>query len=552
MKKIKGTNGKLHGGRGAVDILEEAVYILSRFPETLFIYYIGGLPFVLGFLYFWADMGQGTYGGPHVLGAALSITLLFIWMKFCHVLFAKSVYQRVSEHLSPRPGLKEYFSILSFQTMVHCTVFFVWPIALLLTLPFGWVFAFYHYSSIAQEGADSTKMTWDRSWACTNHWPKQNHVLILLFMLLYTVTFINIGAVLFLIPQLLKNFFAIDSVFASSGVHFFNTTFLAVAFALTYLLVNPVIKTAYVIRYFEGNSAQLGNDIKADLRFLRSQKHAVLMALIIIFSTTTDLWAGEAGQAAGERTYPSFTTGSLNSSIDRVLSGREFAWRMPRALDAEGVQKAPSNSFLEWLYVQAAKIRPALGKLFRKCWKWWKKHFLHDESSGPSRSKWQPLKIGKALYILIFLMTVVLGGVSIAVWKMRKKKDIGKEKSAGSIPDIASDRIKADDLLVDEWLNMANSFLSQGDLRHAVRAFYLGTLSHLARSQIITIKQYKSNYDYEVEIKRHARGKEQLCGTFSQTVIFLNSVWYGNRGLEAQEVLEFARQQEKIVQLANA
>ena len=69
---------------------------------------------------------------------------------------------------------------------------------------------------------------------------------------------------------------------------------------------------------------------------------------------------------------------------------------------------------------------------------------------------------------------------------------------------------------------------------------------------MITIKGYKSNRDYEIEIKRHARDKLQLCGIFSQTIVFLNSVWYGNRSLEVQEVLEFAREQEKIIQLANA
>ncbi|MBF0570819.1 MAG: hypothetical protein HQL12_02995 [Candidatus Omnitrophica bacterium] len=560
--RVKNTISNLHNGRGAINVLEEAMYILRLFPETLFIYYIGSLPFVLGLLYFWADMSQNAYDGHHVVGAAFCLSVLFIWMKLTQVFFAENIYNRICEQVLPERSLKDYFFILSTQTAIHCTGFFIWPVSLILGLPFAWVFAFYHYSAINQGDSNDIKMIWDKSWGYANHWPKQNHILILLFFLLYIVTFINVSIALFLIPQLLKNFFDIDSVFVLSGTHFFNTTFLAITCSLTYLLVNPVIKTAYVIRYFDGNSIRFGNDIKTDLHFLKSLKPTVLMTIIIVFVTITNLWlscpafavvpAGEMPDVSVEKTYQSFTAEAFTKSIDRVLSEREFAWRMPRTVAPEVEKKESLNKNLQWLYKQIEKMRPAMEKMVNKFKKWLKKLFFQNQSNESPNSKWKPLKMTKMLYILIFSMIAILGAVFIVIWKMKRRKKIIEIEKPTGLPDITSDTVKADDLLAEEWLNMANNLLSQGDLRHAVRAFYLGTLSHLAKAQIITIKRYKSNYDYEIEIKRHARDKRQLCGIFSQTILFLNSVWYGNKSLETQDVLEFSRQQKKIIELANA
>ena len=543
------TTGNLHDGRGAIDVLEDAIYILRRFPETLSIYYIGSLPFVLGLLYFCTDMSQNAYGGHHLAGSAFSITLLFIWMKCCHVFFAEDIYRRIDEKILPKRGFKEYIFLISSQTVIHCTGFFIWPVALFLMLPFGSVFAFYHYSSIVKQTPCDLKMLWDKSWGYANHWSMQNHILISIFMLLYIVVFINIGAALFLAPQLLKVFFAIDSVFVLSGAHFFNTTFLATAFSLTYLLVNPVIKTAYVIRYFERNSTQYGNDIKIELHFLKAHQQTVLMAIFIVFVSATNLWADQTDLARQGLPAQSLRVESLNNSIDQVLSEREFAWRMPRTAVAGVEQKRSLTKSLVWLQAQIEKIRPMMNKVLERIGKWFSKMFI-GEPNEPLKPNGQLFKMSKPLYGLIFLITALLAIALIAIWKMRKRKKIIEERPS-IFPDITADTIKADDLMVDEWLNMANSLLQQGNLRHAVRAFYLGTLSHLAKAQMITIKQYKSNRDYEIEIKRRARDKQQLCMTFSQSIVFLNSAWYGDRSLEAQEVLEFARQQERIIQLAN-
>jgi hypothetical protein len=69
-------------GRGALDVIEEATHLLRLLPARLLAsYYMGGVPFVLGFLYFWADMGQSAFAGERAAGSAFTLALLFVWMK---------------------------------------------------------------------------------------------------------------------------------------------------------------------------------------------------------------------------------------------------------------------------------------------------------------------------------------------------------------------------------------------------------------------------------------------------------------------------------------
>jgi len=549
---VKVRNYDSQKGRSAINIVEEALCVLRNFPETLAIYYIGSLPFILGILYFWADMSQGAYEGHHALGAAFILAILYIGMKSCHVYFSNHVYSKISQEPTPHRSLSEHFSLITTQALIQSSLFLVWPFALFLILPFGWVFPFYHYTSIIQESSGNFKVIWDKSWELAKQWPGQNYILILLTTLFYIVIFINVAAAIFIIPQLLKSFLGIDSVFVLSGVHFLNTTFLSIAFSVTYLIVNPIIKTAYVIRYFDWNSIQFGNDIKANLNSFKLHKQIGLMVLMIILIPSINLWAGETNDLETKTTYQSLTLGALNSSIDRVLSEREFAWRMPRGALHETKIESSNKDSVGWFSALMSKIRPVLRKIAKVFRKWLKELSFLNGPDEPDDSKNQLLKMNKTLYTLIIVMTVLLGSILIIVWKRKKQKTVIEQLKPVKPMDITSDNIKADDLLLDQWLNMANHFLREGDLRHAVRAYYLGTLSHLAKTQMITIKSYKSNYEYELEIRRHARENPQLCEVFSQTIAFFNSVWYGDRSLKIQQVEEFYQLQEKIIQLAHA
>ena len=80
--------GRGREGRGALDLIDEAVHLLRRAPAGLLaVYYVGAMPFVLGLLYFWADMSRSAFAEKHLAASALGLAGLFIWMKCCQSVF---------------------------------------------------------------------------------------------------------------------------------------------------------------------------------------------------------------------------------------------------------------------------------------------------------------------------------------------------------------------------------------------------------------------------------------------------------------------------------
>ena len=59
-------------------MLDESFHRLRTAPlAVLGIYYFGSLPFVLGLLYFWADLSHSADAERYGTGAALGLGLLF-------------------------------------------------------------------------------------------------------------------------------------------------------------------------------------------------------------------------------------------------------------------------------------------------------------------------------------------------------------------------------------------------------------------------------------------------------------------------------------------
>jgi hypothetical protein len=94
-------------------------------------------------------------------------------------------------------------------------------------------------------------------------------------------------------------------------------------------------------------------------------------------------------------------------------------------------------------------------------------------------------------------------------------------------PDLHDENIGANQLPEDGWIALARELLEKGDLRLALRAYYLASLAQLADRNLISIARYKSNRDYERELVRRAHALPQLTGLFSENVSTFDRVWYG-------------------------
>src|SRR6188768_672245 len=90
-------------GPGALETIEASVHLLRSVPTaTLATYYAGALPFILGLLFFWADMSRSPFAPQHAGAASLGLAALFLWLKFWQALFARKLQARLRGE-SPTP-----------------------------------------------------------------------------------------------------------------------------------------------------------------------------------------------------------------------------------------------------------------------------------------------------------------------------------------------------------------------------------------------------------------------------------------------------------------
>jgi len=119
-------------GRRALDLIEEATHLLrTAAPATLAVYFLGTIPFVLGLLFFWADMSRSPLAPQHLAAGSLGMTALFFWMKFWQVSYARRLRAQAANEplapLAPRACARIFFH----QAVIQ-------PFGLLLREPDPW------------------------------------------------------------------------------------------------------------------------------------------------------------------------------------------------------------------------------------------------------------------------------------------------------------------------------------------------------------------------------------------------------------------------------
>ncbi len=255
---------------GSLDLLEEAVHLLRQAPlYILSIYFIGTFPFLLGFLYFWADMSRGPFAHRHVAEAALGVSILYIWLKCWQSAFCAQLHSHLLGQRPEKYTLSGVLRLITVQTILQPYSLFVLPFAFLILLPFGWTFAFFQNLLIVGNGRNmDLRDILKTGWRLALLWPAQNHRILLTLSLFTLIVFLNVAIMIAMIPSLLKTLLGIETIFTLSGLHFLNTTFLSVVAAITYLCIDPLILVVYTLRCFYGESIETGADLISDLKNL--------------------------------------------------------------------------------------------------------------------------------------------------------------------------------------------------------------------------------------------------------------------------------------------
>ncbi|MBV8819911.1 MAG: hypothetical protein JO022_16225 [Acidobacteriaceae bacterium] len=497
---------KRNTGKSAVELCEEAAHLLRRAPVSAIVtYYVGSLPFVLAFLFFWTDMSESSIARDRAAAESLAMAVLYVWMTTCQAQFARQLLAFLSLETAPRHSLRNWLSLMASQAAVQPTKFVVLPFAALALLPFAAALAFYHNASVV--GSSSVA----RSQAIL--WPRQNWQFLGITSMLGTVVFLNVAMGLYAVPFLAKMFLGIDTVFTRTAYSVLNTTFLAVAIGVSYLILNPFVRAFYVLRCFYGQSLSTAQDLRAELKICA-------IALALLLSVTCGVVQAE----------PSPSPQQLNESIDRVLAKPEYSWRLPRVQHEDTTNKnwlvRSTETFLNYTEGTLKRLGHWIDRLADKLGD------LLGKQNGPRLVESNRPPPARSLRLLVVGLVAMVAGVVIYLgWQTlaaRRNRAADLHASApAAVIDLTQPEVQADQQTLEQWLSMASDCIERGELRLAVRALYLAGLSTLAAASLISLRSSKSDRDYARELKRRSRNDPEMLNAFFSTLNSFERVWYG-------------------------
>lgn len=565
--------------------------------DAALLYYLGSLPFTAALLYFWNDMVRHGFAEQRMVGESLLVTGTFAWMKVWQSLFCRRLHA-VRTGLPPEPiTLRSLGRSFGVQASLQPWGLLLIPLSLLLMAPFAVTHAFFQNCSVLDDGR-TLKEVRGQAAEQARLWPLQNHLLIWILSpwLLGTVLVLcfgcaallvswsgdenfrqvllqqgdlpwmligvlllalgiwpaaplaltvaaNFAIVLWLGPQLLNSLFGWETAFARGSLYSIaNSTTLLTIHALTYLVLDPVLKSAYVLRSFHGAAARTGADLLADL------KKVALAGLLVGMAFAAQPGPAAAAESVGPVPRPEAVQ-ELDQAIELTLQQEEYAYRLPRRLTLSTADNAFLHHVatffrpvflrigdgLKWLATRLERLFTWLGKFFKPA----------REPARPAGWDFSRVAVPLATVLVI---TAAVGGLFFLYRKRRAKPSPlpGERLVDAPAPDLANEGLRADLLPEAEWLRLGEKMLADGNLRLALRAFFLAGLTMLAQNRLISLEISKSNRDYAQEIGRHGQHYPNLPALFGENTRVFEKSWYGDHPVADAELTRLITNLQQI------
>jgi hypothetical protein len=509
----------------AIEILEQAVNLLRSSPQALVIYLGGAIPFTLALLVFFNDMMLSPYAFDHLAAASLGLAALYVWKNTLQAIFAARLYQSLSPN-EARP-LKIFQSLV-----VQCAL---QPAGLAFPLPLPWLTAFFRNVALFSAiGAPDAVRTARRQAVL---WTRQTWGILAIAALAFLLLFVNIFVMIVLLPQLARSFLGIEGDFARLGIHVLYPATFAVALALAWMVIDPVLDAVFVLRCFYGESIATGEDLRAALR------KALATAVMMVFLLGVATQGARAQSPAASDTpvlanpAPSINPADLDRSIDEVIHSREFTWRTPHAGAVES-----QGRWVGWIRSAATMVRRFISGVMDAIAKW-----LNGDRESEIESRDKPVT-RRMLETMIGLVAALIVGAAI-VFFLRRRSPVTKAAAvtaAAPAVNLADESLTADQLSESSWMQLAEEWLAKGDCRLALRALHLAGLKYLGERGLVSIRRWKSGLDYRRELERRARAKPAIAPIFSNNVALFERGWYGSRTVDREMVEAFAARLSEI------
>ncbi|MEQ1839677.1 MAG: hypothetical protein ABL994_04640, partial [Verrucomicrobiales bacterium] len=548
MSKVSRRVRKKRSETGALQILEEAFHLVRSLEVRHFwTFYLGAVPFALGFLYFTADMSRSSLAERDAAFAALVMVALYFWMRYCQAKFCAGLWDALNPGNERRSGRSGQFGSLAALWFLHAFHVPLLVVGFFFVIPLGWILAAQQNFTVLALTRDHEGRPFRSILGKSVHYSHyewaQNHGLLIILFFVSLFTWVNIIATCVLVPGFGKSLFGIESIFSlSPAAAIMNTTFLLGSFLLLQMVIAPLMHAAYVLRCFYAESRLTGADLlsrlaasreKRQLDLSKERGHFAKSVLIVILVTglgvegaLTQEITQEGKGAENERVE------QFRQSIAETLEQKQYQWQFSRR-----VVEADAGEEETWIGRRMGEIAESARKILAAVEDWIEKAIKKMMERGRQDSNLdneQSFKFFKELSSTASLvMVVVILGLLIWLAAVLYRKHRTDEKitdadeGISGVIDLTSEDIVASQLQEEEWLKLAREQIERGEERLAVRALFLATLAHLGEKGLLKIARFKSNRDYRGELGIRARSLNTLRLAFDENTNLFERIWYG-------------------------
>ena len=512
----------------AIDLLEEAVDTLRAAPlATLVYHWIGSVPFALALLVFWNDMTSPGAGDATCAGEALPLALLLAWMNCWRAVFAGRI-QRQLARTSQTPWTRpRIWRLITSQVFLGGTKLVVLPLAISITLPLPSTVAFYRNAAALADRDDldfRQILAQARKLAAPDQ--RQGWGILLLLAILYLVLVVNLAILLAVLPQLVRILTGYESVFSRGGPYFArNSLFWLATLAVAWIAFDPFIQAVYCIRYFRLESRETGHDLRAALRAVLGTAPSTALRdnlrLIPLLAVASTLAWGFATVTPAQ-----LAPADLDRAIRQTLRSSDYAWRA-------APPGAPAG---RWRPLAGGRDRPLCGTRQSRAAHRWRRHrpvrgmaARQAKSTVQRRTRRAARHCPPLEHLCAHRPDARAGCCDRVAHAARPEPQTGAHRRGrrrGPV-NLRDDHLLANQFPEDRWMALAEDSARQGDLRSALRALYLANLAWLGRGEWIAIHPGKTNREYELEVRRKARGFPEACALFAANIASFERAWYG-------------------------
>ncbi|MDA7922305.1 hypothetical protein N9B73_11160 [Verrucomicrobiales bacterium] len=385
MRKSSRRKRRSENETGAVQILEEAFHLLRSIDLNLYWrFYLGTIPFVIGLLYFAADMSRSGMAREDAAFVAGIMALLYVWMRVCQARFCDGLWNFLSPKTDGEIRKRICFRGVAALLLLHSIQGPLLVIGLITVIPLGWVIAARENLSVLafrnERSEGGLRKLWAESLRLSGYQWAQNHGVLIVLGIFTLFTWVNVIGTAILVPTFAKAIFGIDSVFTISPIAaVLNSTFFLGSLLLTYLVVAPLMKAAYTIRCFQARSRSTGEDLLSRLAESRSLRRrelsgallSLLLAMVFVLSPGSVFAEEPVEQQSSE----------LGEAIATTLEQKKYQWQLPRREALEENRSAEQSwlaSRLQEIAESTRELVAALGKLLED----WIEKLLGDQSKS--------------------------------------------------------------------------------------------------------------------------------------------------------------------------